>query len=132
MRAATVTGAAFFQGRSAELSSSGKQRLRQIVAAVPTGAQDVVVSVVGVSVSLATPRENLRLARDRAQQISDYLIEQGMAGKYRVSVFTEFDVTPQVRSVTLTPDAAPITSPMMSSAGKPLTTASVSFEAPMT
>jgi outer membrane protein OmpA-like peptidoglycan-associated protein len=130
MRAATVTGAAFFEGRSATLSEAGKKRLRDMVSSIPENAVDVAVSVVGVSVSLDTPRENLRLARDRAEEISDYLITQGIAGNYRVSVFTEFTVQPQPRSVVVTADASPMTAPMTSSAGKPLTTASISFEAP--
>jgi outer membrane protein OmpA-like peptidoglycan-associated protein len=130
MRAATVTGAAFFEGRSATLSAAGEMRLRDMVASIPAGASDVTVSVVGVSVSRETPRENLRLARERAEQISDYLIEQGVAGNYRVSVFTEFTIESQPRSVSVIAGNVLMESPMTSSAGKPLTTASISFEAP--
>jgi len=100
-------------------------------------AQDVSVVVVGVSLSLSSVTENINLARDRAQGISQYLQDQGVAGEYTVTISTRFTVDAaersagSLRSVDLPPSGTDnLEDPVESSKGKPLTTASISFEAP--
>lgn len=137
MRAGLIREAAFYQGKSAKLSKAGKERLRSMVRSIPVGAQDVSVVVVGVSLSLSSVTENIDLARDRAQGISEYLQGQGVAGEYTVTISTRFTVDAAERSAgsLRSADSPPLGTdnledPVESSTGKPLTTASISFEAP--
>ena len=132
-KAGMVREAAFYIGGSDQLSQAGMAKLCAMVDAIPAGARNVKVSVVGVSVSLAkaagiipylSVRENLTLARDRAQRIAGYLEKAGVAGDYTVSISTSF----QVREVNKAADA--FNAPVTSSAGKPLTTASIAFLEP--
>jgi outer membrane protein OmpA-like peptidoglycan-associated protein len=129
MREQRLREAAFFQGKEAVLSRAGEQRLRSLVSAIPKNATDVVVNVIGVSIALDGPRANLRLARDRAQVITDYLIASGVAGEYNVSITTTFTVDGPQRAADTQVKNTPLNSPAYSSAGKPLTTAAVSFAA---
>jgi outer membrane protein OmpA-like peptidoglycan-associated protein len=131
MQAGMIREAAFYQGKSTKLSDSGKQRLRTMVKAIPVGAQDVSVAIVGVSVSLGTATENLDLARDRAERIVKYLQSQGVSGEYTVSISTTFTVDAAERSLSGDMKNQGMDKPMKSSTGKPLTTASISFEAPL-
>lgn len=138
MRAGMLREAAFYQGKSDKLSDAGKQRLRSMVKSIPVGAQDVSVVVVGVSVSLGTVAENLDLARDRAEGIANYLKDQGVSGQYTVSISTTFTVDAAERALRSANGStssnvmtqAELEKPMKSSTGKPLTTTSISYEAP--
>jgi hypothetical protein len=133
MKAGLVREAAFYQGRSAELSRVGRAKLLNMVAAIPKGASDVRVNVVGVSTSLSTTSENLTLARDRAEVIATFLADQGVVGEYTVSVSTTFTVRDAERSTrTLAENASqtPLDRPLTSGTDKPLTSAAISFTAP--
>lgn len=125
-RAGSLRDAAFFKGAADRFSATGLSKLRAMVAAIPTGAEGVRVTVVGVSTALDTPKANLTLARDRAQAIVDYLEEAGVKGSYTVSVSTNFDV----RSGDKVADAVALNQPMTSSSGKPLTTVGITFTDP--
>jgi len=127
-RAGSITQAAFFQGRSDELTANGRRKLRSMIASIPSGADGIVVSVIGVSVSMGTRRQNLRLARVRAESISEFLDDNGVAGRYRVAVYTEFDVEQRSGTKTANPELISLDSPITSSKGKPLTTTSIAFE----
>ncbi len=76
--------------------------------------------------------ENIDLARDRAQGISTYLQKQGVAGEYTVTISTTFTVDAAervARSIaTDTITKAELEKPAESSTGKPLSTATISFE----
>ena len=78
--------------------------------------------------------ENIDLARDRAQGISTYLQKQGVAGEYTSTISTTFAVDAAKRTarsiVTDTITKAELEKPAESSAGKPLSTATISFESP--
>lgn len=145
MRSGVIREAAFYDGGSAKFSAAGRAKLRAMVSSIPAGAEQVQVFVVGVATSAPTVDENLDLARDRAKRIASYLQAQGVAGEYTVSVSTTFTVEGKERTVVLdgTGKVVPVAGsdgtgvktvgldqPMKSSSGKPLTTASVIFEAP--
>jgi len=132
-RAGLVRQAAFYQGKSAKLSRLGRAKLRGLVAEVPKDAEDVRVSIVGVSISLSTTSQNLTLARDRAEAIATFLTRRGVAGEYTVSVTTTFTVRDAERSSrAVAGDTSPtsLDQPLKSKRGKPLTTATISFKAP--
>ncbi|MBM3670092.1 MAG: hypothetical protein FJW97_08800 [Actinobacteria bacterium] len=131
MRAGVIREGGFYQGRSAELSDAGKEKLHSIVKAIPRGAQDVAVVIVGVSVALDSVAANLDLARDRAEGIAKYFEDRGVSGTYTVFVSTTFSVDAAERSLDNGPRASGLQKPVESSSGKPLTTASISFDAPM-
>lgn len=119
--------AAFYKGGSATLSKAGRSKVTSLASAVPKGAQNVRVSVVGVATSAGTPIENLDLARDRAQVLVDQLVAAGVKGDYTVSVSTDF----AIRSA----DKGEIASysleqPARSSSGKPLTTVTITYTVP--
>ena len=98
---------------------------------MPKDAKNVRVNVVGVSVSQDSPEANLELARERAQGIVDQLQASGVKGTYTVSVSTTFDIRDTTKTTDAAADAASaLSQPMMSSAGKPLTTVTISFDAP--
>jgi len=120
--------AAFYKGASAVFSANGKAKLRAMVEAIPAGAESVEVTVVGVSTALETPRANLRLARDRAEKIVAYLKDAGVKGKVTVSLSTTFDLR---SGDTSGASSASVDKPMTSSTGKPLTTASIAYAAPV-
>jgi hypothetical protein len=109
---------AFFQPRSARFSENGLKRLRTIHASIPDGAQDVVVSVTGVSVSMADLQSNLMLAGKRAQRIVTYLQRRDIDGQYNVTVSTSVKFGSADR---LTQNAK--------RSNKPLTTVEVTFTA---
>jgi outer membrane protein OmpA-like peptidoglycan-associated protein len=123
VRTGSLRQAAFFEGGSDRFSTSGVGKLRAMVESIPKGAEDVQVTVVGVSTALDTPRANLNLARDRAQSIVDYLQEAGVKGTFTVSVSTTFDV----RTGDKAADSLAMDKPMTSSSGKPLTTVGIAF-----
>jgi len=131
MRAGVIREGGFYQARSAELSDAGKEKLHSIVKAIPRGAQDVAVVIVGVSVALNSVAANLDLARDRAEGIAKYFEDRGVSGTYTVSVSTIFSVDAAERSLADGPKASGLQKPVESSSGKLLTTASISFDAPM-
>ncbi|MCF8536937.1 MAG: fibronectin type III domain-containing protein [Candidatus Nanopelagicales bacterium] len=147
MRAGMIREAAFYEGGSAKFSAAGREKLRSMVSSIPVGAQQVQVAVVGVATSAPTVEENLDLARDRAKRIASYLERQGVAGEYTVTVSTTFTVEGKERTVVLdgtgklmdsdasssgsSVKALGLDQPMKSSSGKPLTTATVMFEAPV-
>jgi hypothetical protein len=109
---------AFFQPRSARFTENGLKRLRTIHASIPDGAQDVVVSVTGVSVSMADLQSNLMLAGKRAQRIVSYLQRRDIDGQYNVTVNTSVKFGSADR---LTQSAK--------RSNKPLTTVAVTFTA---
>lgn len=135
MRAMQMREAAFYVGGSAQFSDTGRVKLREMVAAVPKDAKNVRVSVVGVSVSQDSPRANLELARERAQGIVDELQASGVKGSYTVSVSTTFDIRDTTKATDAGVESAAsaatsLNQPMTSSSGKPLTTVTISFDAP--
>lgn len=134
MRAGVAQESAFYEGRSARLSANGKAKLASLIASISVGAQNVSIVVVGVSVGRDSLDANLDLARDRARGIAQYLKKQGVDGDYTVSVYTNFTVDTGNRIVRSVEPGSPSVSvigvPAKSSSGKPLTTATVSFEAP--
>jgi hypothetical protein len=133
-RAGLVREAGFYKGKSAKLSRVGRAKLRDMVAAIPRDARDVRVNIVGVSVSDSTTLQNLIVARDRAERIARFLARRGVAGEYTVSVTTTFTVRDAERSTrALAGDASPtpLDQPLKSKRGKPLTTATISFTAPV-
>ncbi len=125
-RAGLLRDAAFYVGGTAKFSDAGRDKLRAMVSAIPEGATDVAVTVVGVSTAMGTPEENLELARDRAQRIVDYLKDAGVTGTYTVSVSTTFDVRAGDKAL----DSVAMDQPLESSAGKPLTSVAISFTEP--
>ena len=127
VRSGELRQAAFYKGGSATLSKAGRSKVTSMASAVPKGAQNVRVSVVGVATSAGTPSENLDLARDRAQVLVDQLVAAGVKGDYTVSVSTDF----AIRSA----DKGEIASysfeqPARSSSGKPLTTVTITYTVP--
>jgi outer membrane protein OmpA-like peptidoglycan-associated protein len=116
--ARSVTEAAFFQGRSSELSGAGREKLRSMVAGLPKVRQDVRVEITAVSVSLDDVESDLRLAARRGRELRDYLSDGGVQGTYSVTIRTE----DQLRSA----DKAPPL--MVSSKGKPLTTVRITYD----
>ena len=125
MRAGSVREAAFYKGRTAKLSKSGREKLAAIVDGVPKGATNVRVSVVGVAVSQGTPKENLELARARAEVLVDQLVASGVKGDYSVSVSTNFQVRTVDKPTLL---GVGMNAPAVSSAGKPLTTVTIAYD----
>jgi len=133
MRTKQLRDAAFYVGGTATFSDAGRAKLASMAGAVPQGAKNVRVNVVGVSVSQDSPQANLELARERAQGIVDELQASGVKGTYTVSVSTTFEIrdttkssgTPQVTGTVTALDQ-----PAESSAGKPLTTVTITFDAP--
>jgi outer membrane protein OmpA-like peptidoglycan-associated protein len=134
MRAEVARESAFYEGKSARLSANGKAKLALLVTSIPADAQNVSVVIVGVSVGLDSLDTNLDLARDRAKGVTKYLKKQGVNGNYTVSVYTNFTVDTDKRGArsvdTGSPSIAVLEAPATSRAGKPLTTASISFEVP--
>lgn len=141
MSTETIRQAAFFKGGSTSFSKAGLGRLRALASAVPSQAEQVQVTVVGVATSASTFKENVNLARDRAERVAEYLERQGIEGDYTVTVTVTYTVGGKDRSVrvdtsgTVLPRAEGAVSgldqPLTSAKGKPLTTASVSFTAPL-
>lgn len=111
----------------------GQAKLQAMVDAIPAGADNIAVTIVGVSVSLDTFDANIELARDRAKRIASFLEDAGVSGTYTVSVSTTFTVDAaerQSRSLDSTSRSVPLQTPEESSSGKPLTTATITFDAP--
>jgi hypothetical protein len=124
MRAGLVQRAAFYDGLSDVISVDGKQKLRQLVRAIPKNAKSVQVEITGVSVSLASLDANLDLAQSRAKKVANYLKKQGVSGTYTVTVTASFTVDGAERSLRAAPNA--VTGPD----GKPLTTATINYLVP--
>lgn len=120
MLSGAVQNAAFFEGRSSEMSRNGKMKLRGMVAALPAVRQDVQVEITAVSVSLDDVDGDLRLAAERGRSLRDELSERGVQGTYSVTIRTQ----EQLRSAEKTPPL------VVSSTGKPLTTVRITFNAP--
>lgn len=120
MLSGAVENAAFFEGRSSEMSRNGKKKLRGMVAALPAVRQDVQVEITAVSVSLDDVEGDLRLAAERGRALRDELAERGVQGTYSVIIRTQ----EQLRSAEKTPPL------VVSSTGKPLTTVRITFNAP--
>jgi outer membrane protein OmpA-like peptidoglycan-associated protein len=127
MRAGQVRDAAFYVGGTARISDAGEAKLRAMVTSIPKDAENVQVNVVGVSLSQDSPEADLELARKRAQGIVDFLQASGVKGSYTVSVSTTFEVRDADRSIVT---GVALDQPATSSSGKPLTTATISFDAP--
>lgn len=128
MRSEQMREAAFYEGASSNFSANGKAKLRAMVAALPTDAQSMEIVVVGVSTALDTPRANLRLARERAENIVEYLKKSGVQGTVTISLSTSFDLQTFERSKKLTD----VEQPMISGRGKPLTTLTIDYLTPQT
>ena len=128
MRSAMIREAAFYKGASATFTAAGKAKLRAMVASIPSDAQGVDIAVVGVSVALDSPRANLWLARERAENIVSYLKDAGVEGTVTVSLTTSFDLQSFMRSKASSANDAP----MVSGKGKPLTTLAIEYEEPRT
>jgi len=126
MRSMMMRETAFYQGASAQFTANGRSKLRAMVRQLPAAAQAIDITVVGVSVSLESPRANLRLARDRAENIVAFLKDSGVWGTVTISLVTTFDLQSFERSKSA-PEGA---KPMTSAKGKPLTTLSMNFKAP--
>lgn len=130
-----VTQAAFYQGRSLKFSQAGRNRLDALVSDIPADARDVNISVIAVSVSLDSLDDNLDLARDRAKKLARALEQRGLAGEYTVSVATSFIIGQEIRTRyyqwvdgELRPRSdSPLPQPVLSGAGKPLSTVHVGF-----
>ncbi len=130
-KAGLLREAAFYEGGTDRLSSAGKAKLLAMVSAIPADAEAVKVNVVGVSTALGTSRANLELAKERAQRIVDFLEARGVDGIYTVTVSTTFELqSSNTRGADKAADASvALDTPMTSSVGKPLTTASIAFTA---
>ncbi|MCF8536944.1 MAG: S8 family serine peptidase [Candidatus Nanopelagicales bacterium] len=146
LRDGMIREAAFYEGGSNRFTTNGRAKLRTMVKSIPLAAQQVQVFVVGVATSASTEDENLDLARDRAKRIVSFMKKQGVAGEYTVTVSTTFTIDGKDRTVVVDgrgkvisgagsdragAKALGLDQPMRSSSGKPLTTASVTFEAPV-
>lgn len=115
------------------MSADGTRKIDALVQSVPKNAVAVLVSVAAVFVSLATPEENLTLARNRAATIVKELRARGVVGEYSVSVSTSFTVDDDGRTGTRanrSADRALTVAPVVDDSGKPLTTVAISFIAP--
>jgi len=125
-KAGLVQRAAFFDGYSTSISSDGERKLRQMVKALPKNATAVQVQIVGVSVSLNTLSENLKLAQKRATTLAEYFTDAGIKGTFTVTVSTTFTTANAdgaeraVRSI----------EPVNGGDGKPLTTATILYQTP--
>ena len=118
MTTRSMTKAAFFKGRAAQISRNGQRKLGSMVAGLPKVRQDVRVEITAVSVSLDDVESDLRLAARRGRELRDYLSDSGVQGTYSVTIRTE----DQLRSA----DKAPPL--MVSSKGKPLTTVRITYD----
>ena len=116
--------AAFFKPGSATFSIRGTDKLRALVNGLPKNARNVVVVVVGVSVSRPTVAENIDMARDRAKTVADYLLSRKVPGTYKISISTSFDIGADGRpNRPKKPGQATV-----SRVGKPLTTARITYD----
>lgn len=129
-----VRKGAFFKARSAKLSKPGRGRLSVMASAIPAQARDVLVSVVGVSLSKPTPGANLRLAAKRANRLIDKLAGLGVKGTYTMTLHIEGKIAPNgsrtVRVLRYDSDGtliADTTVPAMSATGRALSTATATF-----
>ncbi|HEY7824363.1 MAG TPA: hypothetical protein VIG24_16085 [Acidimicrobiia bacterium] len=118
VRTGSVTKAAFFKGRAAQMSVNGQRKLRTMISELPKVRQDVRVEITAVSVSLDDVESDLRLAARRGRELRDYLSDSGVQGTYSVTIRTE----DQLRSA----DKAPAL--IVSSKGKPLTTVRITYD----
>lgn len=107
-----ISRAGFFVGTSDELTDSGRQRLRELQQAVPVGASDVVVEIIGMSESLANSAENRQLALKRADVVKRTLESSGLLGTYLSSTDPS------------------VIAPTRSGSGKALTTVRITYLAP--
>lgn len=132
-RTKELRGAAFYEGGSAVFTNAGRAKLGAMVADVSKGATNVRVNVVGVSVSQDSPRANLEVARERAQGIVDELQASGVKGAYTVSVSMTFEIRDSTKSPgtpQVTGAVTALEQPAESSSGKPLTTVTITYDAP--
>jgi outer membrane protein OmpA-like peptidoglycan-associated protein len=125
-RAGQVRAAAFYLEKSAVLSVEGAFKLRNMVASIPVGARDATINIVGVSVSMDTRSENIKLARERAEVIADYLEAKGVKGSYNLTIMTSYEVRSSSGSID---KALGSDKPASSADGKPLTTTTIDFVA---
>jgi len=111
---------AFYRAKSLEFSTNGIGKLNSLVTDVPKWATNVKVTIVGVSVSLASGAENVQLAWKRGRTVSRALLDRGLHAKYTISTYITFE-----RSV-----VAKTLKPVKNSDGKPLTTVNITYRAP--
>jgi hypothetical protein len=140
LRTGSVLRSAFFDARSARLTSDGQRKVAALANAVPRGATKVRVSVVAVSVGMNSVEANLSLARDRAVAMVKELRARGIAGEYAVSIWTPFTVDGDERvgsamagrsgPSSTAPSGLGEIQPSVSDAGQPLTTVKISYVAP--
>jgi outer membrane protein OmpA-like peptidoglycan-associated protein len=118
----TLRRAAFFKNVSAQMTASGRNKLAAMVAALPKGARNVRVEIIGVSVGKPSVAGNIDLARDRAQQVARYFVDRKVAGDYTVSVSATFSIGANGRPIAVGRQ------PAFTRSGKPLTTAQISYD----
>ena len=123
-RVGKVRAAAFYAGKSAVLTSSGKAKLRAMITSIPTGARSATITVVGVSVSMPTRSENIELARQRAVVVADYLEAHGVKGKYNLTISTNYEVRSSAGQIDKLSNAD---KPATTASGKPLTTVTIGY-----
>ena len=123
-RAGKVRAAAFYLKKSAVLSVEGESKLRKMISSIPVGASDATINIVGVSVSMDSRSENIKLARERAEVIADYLEAKGVKGSYNLSITTSYEVRSSSGSIDKNSDSD---KPASTEDGKPLTTTTIDF-----
>ena len=96
------------------------------VASIPGDARDATINIVGVSISMETRSENIKLARERAEVIADYLEAKGVKGSYNLTIMTSYEVRSSAGSIDKN---AGSDKPATSEVGKPLTTTTIDFMA---
>lgn len=92
-----VQRAAFFAPRSQKLTAEGRRKLTVLASSVPAGATGVHINVRAVSVSMPSIKENLTLARLRAERVLKALQARGVKGTYSIAVSTEGELRARSR-----------------------------------
>lgn len=117
---ASVSRAAFFQGRSAEFSKNGRRKLRSLIEALPNARDDLRIDITAVSVGLGTSAKDSRLATKRGRALQTFLADKGVEGTYVIDPQTGVESRQGDQKM----------APAMSSRGKPLSTVRISYSVP--
>ncbi len=105
-------------------------QLRQMVKALPKNATAIQVQIVGVSVSLDSLSANLNLAQTRAEKLAEFFKDNGVRGKFTVTVSTTFTVDGAERASNSLRSGSADMKPVVGGDGKPLSTATILYQVP--
>lgn len=113
----TYARSAFFAPRSAIFTPAGLRKIDAMMARIPKGTSSVDVHIKAVSVSMATAKQNILLAHERAQRIMKQLAKKGIRGSYAIDVSIKGFFGPHSRLIAEEEKQA-----------KPLTTVTMTYE----